>query len=86
MDGINLARDVESLCHQRNLVTKSNLKILGFTFNVNAKIEENENMERLFRFKDLPIIESRADIVIIALQEVVELSATNVVGSAVLGV
>jgi hypothetical protein len=84
-DSSDLTTRVEEICIQKSYTKIEKLKLLALTFNVNAKIEESENIEKLFFFNDLKCRENRADIIIIGLQEVVELSATNVVGSAVLG-
>lgn len=81
-----LSNLVESECIRQSYVKKEKLRILALTFNVNARIESNsQEIEKMLKFSNSKANEKRPEIVIIALQEVVELSATNVVGATVLG-
>ena len=80
----SLTQQVHQLCKSKSYVSKKTLKVLCVTFNVNAKVEYD--MNTIFPFVTNRECNSyRPEIVIIGLQEVVELSATNVVGSKVLG-
>lgn len=82
---MDLTEQVDSVCKSRNYVKLDKWQILALSFNVNAKIEESENIAKILDFESYKCQNQRADLIIVGLQEVVELSPTNVVGSAVLG-
>lgn len=60
------------------------LKVMIVTWNVNAKIEQKSEMRSLF-FSEGDTKADFPEIVAVGLQEVVELSTSNVVGSAIAG-
>ena len=80
----SLKQHVHQLCKSKRYVIKKCVRVLCVTFNVNAKIEFD--LETVFPFiSNREMNEHRPEIVVIGFQEIIELSATNVVGSKVLG-
>ena len=80
MKHFGLAKSVSETLAKRSFVTVESISVLAVTFNVNAKIEDFAGMGSIFR-----TAAGCPDIIIFGQQEVVELSTTNVVGSAILG-
>jgi hypothetical protein len=73
-----VARTMDERMHE--LTRRENLRVYTATWNVNGKLED---LALVTRWLEAGLNDKAADIVAIGLQEMIELSATNVVGSSI---
>jgi hypothetical protein len=70
---------------QSKHTTLDGLKMLMVTWNVNAKLEEAQNLRKLFFNPDEKCFGDTPEIIVLGLQEMVELSTSNVIGGSMVG-
>ena len=70
---------------QSDHTTLEGLKMLVLTWNVNAKLEELPNLRKLFFREEEKCFGGTPEIVVLGLQEMVELSTSNVIGGKIVG-
>ena len=70
---------------QSDHTTLEGLKMLVLTWNVNAKLEESPNLRKLFFREEEQCFGGTPEVVVLGLQEMVELSTSNVIGGSMVG-
>jgi hypothetical protein len=67
---------------QSNHTILDGVKMLLVTWNVNAKLDEMKNLRKLFFDPDQECLTETPEIIVVGLQEMVELSTSNVIGGS----
>ena len=71
---------------QSKHTTLEGMKMLVITWNVNAKLEELANLRKLFfNPEEKSVVGNVPEIIVLGLQEMVELSTSNVIGGSMVG-
>lgn len=76
---------IKSHLQSASIVTLERINILAVTWNVNSKVEEAQNLSEIFDCYYNQLSVSLPDIIVVGIQEIVELTATNVVSSQFTG-